>query len=482
MHELDIQIREYIDATSDPLTVDDVLYAPVGEAPVRPITFRSSPVRWSHGWAIAAVAAAVTTVVIGAVAWLAPAYETPSGDQPGAVTTVPSEAAIKVPASIVAEAVTPSSIGDASWTVYEGDSTDIVARLSTGDAAEVDVSLLDSLMSVDGIALDVFGEALGSAGTSTVQSWRVRVDWTETALAGGSAAVGADEFVRVYGEFEIGQVGEISVLASNTLTPVDEHGGTDLGDPIRTIAQYEWTSTQDGDRWTFEVVNSLTGETVGSVSSPFPLMTDGRILTATTAETVEFVSAGWFEPGAEYEIYYLDVGDSLLAYVKPGSSNNPVAFEVWRTTDGTNWDNLGPPRGFPSGYLPLHMGGGDGFYFSNLDDITDQNDSGPNSLTIGSQNGIDWVLMDGLPEVVGSIFRAGAGWVFAAMPMDSSRLSIFTSTDGTHWEPIDTSGIPGPFVGVDGGAGGWQFSGNTLFTTAYRDSPPLERLWLVRFP
>jgi hypothetical protein len=447
------------------------------------------------GWLVAAAAAVFVLVLIGGFGLLARVLnetdDAPVVDEPVVTTTQPAVTSTTVTASpaeteeasIVAEAVTPSLIGDASWTVYEGDSTEIVAGLSRDDTGEADVSLLDSLMSVDGIALDVSGEALGSAGTATVHSWRVHVDWIETALAGGSVAVSPDEFVRVIGEFEIGQVGEISVLASDALTPRDEHGGTELADPIRTVAQYEWTSTRDGDRWTFDVVDSLTGELVGSVSSPFPLMTDGRILTATTAETVEFVRAGWFEPGAEYEIYYLDVGDSLLAYVKPGSMNNPAAFEVWGTTDGTNWDNLGPPRGFPSGYLPMHMGGGDGFYFANLDDITDQNDPGPNVLTIGSQNGIDWVLVDGLPEeVVGSIFRIGAGWVFAAMPMDSSTLSIFTSTDGTHWEPIDTSGIPGPFIGVDGGADGWQPSGNTLFTTAYRDTPPIERLWVVRFP
>jgi hypothetical protein len=119
-------------------------------------------------------------------------------------------------------------------------------------------------------------------------------------------------------------------------------------------------------------------------------MTEGLILTATTAETVELVRSDWFEPGREYEAFYLDVDDSVLAYVKPGSINNPVAFEVWRTTDGTNWDNLGPPRGFPSGYHPQEISVSDGFYVVFLDDITDQNDPGPDFLTLRSQNGIDW--------------------------------------------------------------------------------------------
>lgn len=59
MHDLDTQIRSYLDATSEPLTIDDVLFVPVGDAPVRPITPRLAVLGWRRGWLIAGAAAAV---------------------------------------------------------------------------------------------------------------------------------------------------------------------------------------------------------------------------------------------------------------------------------------------------------------------------------------------------------------------------------------------------------------------------------------
>jgi hypothetical protein len=355
------QIRGTFDALDDaqaPVTAEEIMQGgssvrlvPIGEAQAGARGRRFSLL-------VAAGAAVLAVVVVGAVAWMAPFG---GGTRP-----------------------VSDSAPDTDF-VFWG------LGIRAGDLPMADESMLDSFMSVDGIVLSVSGEPLGSAGPSTVHSWSVGVDWVATALASGSVAVSPDEFARVYGEYAIGQVGEISVLASDALTPTDEHGGTELVDPIRTVAQYEWTSTQDGDRWTFVVVDSLTGELVGSVSSPFPLMTDGLILTATTAETVEVVRSDWFEPGAEYERYYFDVDDSLLVYVKPGPSYNPVAFEVWRTTDGTNWDNLGPPRGFPSGKI-IDISVSDGFYVVTLDafDVGTGGTDPGRDLILRSQNGIDW--------------------------------------------------------------------------------------------
>ena len=357
------QIRGTFEALDDaqaPLTAEEIMQRgsfvqllPIGEAQAGS-RGRRAPLL------VAAGAAVLILVVLGAVAWLAPFG---GGTRP------------------------VSDYPPAGEYIFWG------LGIRAGDLPMADESMLDSLMSVDGIVLSVSGEPLGSAGPSTVHSWGVGVDWVATALASGSVAVSPDEFVRIYGETAIGQVGEISVLASDALTPTDEHGGTDLADPTRTVAQYEWTSTQDGDRWTFMVVDSLTGELVGSVSSPFPLMTDGNglILTATTAETVELVRWDWLELGAEYETYYFDVDDSLLVYVKPGPGYSPVAFEVWRTTDGTNWDNLGPPRGFPSGHI-IDISVSDGFYVVTLDafEVGTGGTEPGRDLILRSQNGIDW--------------------------------------------------------------------------------------------
>jgi hypothetical protein len=235
------QIRGTFEALDDaqaPVTVEEIMQS-VGSVRLLPIGEVQAGARGKRLPLLVAAGAAVLAVaVVGAVAWLAPvADKTPPAEQPNTATTVPGQdtvpegdASIEVPASIVAEAVTPSSIGDASWTIYEGDPTDIVAELSrdapnfinwglgvrAGDLPAADESLLGSLMSVDGIALDVYGRPLGSAGPSTVHRWSVDVDCIETALSGGSVAVSPNEFVRVYGEQKFG---EISVLASDALTP-----------------------------------------------------------------------------------------------------------------------------------------------------------------------------------------------------------------------------------------------------------------------
>jgi hypothetical protein len=211
-------------------------------------------------------------------------------------------------------------------------------------------------------------------------------------------------------------------------------------------------------------------------------MTNGLILTATTADTVELAPPDWFEPSAEYETFYIDVGDSLLAYTKPGSANDPAAFEVWRTTDGTNWDSLGPPRGFPYGYQPEEISGGDGLYLIYLNDTFGENDPGPDFLTIQSEDGIDWAPADQLVAGGGSIHRVGAGWVFVAPLSRSNKVLILTSSNGTDWERIDTSDLPGAWLGRKTEGDRWQSAGNALFVTATGDNPPLERLWLVRFP
>jgi len=357
------QIRGTFEALDDaqmPVTAEEIMHRgsyarlpPIEEAQFA-ASSRRSPLLVAAGAAVLAVA------VVAAVVLLAP-----FGDDARPVGASPS----------------------ASEYIFWG------LGIRSDDLPIADESMLESLMSVDGIALDVSGGPVGSAGPSTVHSWTVSIDWTATALAGGSVlAVSPDDFVRVYGEYEFGQVGKISVLASDALIAIDEHGGTGLAEPIRVVAQYEWTSTQEGDRWTFVVVDSLTGELVGSVSSPFPLMTEGLILTATTAETVELVRSDWFEPGAEYERYYFDVDDSLLVYAKPGPSHNPVPFEVWRTTDGTNWDNLGPPRGFPSGYV-VDISVIDGFYVVTLDafDVGNGGTEPGGDLILRSRNAIDWI-------------------------------------------------------------------------------------------
>ena len=493
----------YLDEIQGEIDLIDVV------PPVQPIDGFAREHRERSKWLVAVAAAASVLFLVGGVAWLSPLGGLPPAAEPTTAvptdTSVPTDSSVPPteptttaiieateavpppgegpkPASIVEQVVTSSSIGDAAWTVYEGDSTDILDALSNeAFADESDLALPDSLMAVDGIATDVSGETLGNAGEFTLTQWSVHVNWIETALlhGGDELAVRSDNGgLLVETAIESG-IREISLYATDPHT--GEHGEVE-GEPIETIARYQWTSALGDSGWTFDVVDALTGEPVGSISSAFPMMTEDLILTVSQGETVESVRPDWFEVGREYETFYLNVDDSIHAYIKPGSINSPAAFEIWRSTDGTNWENLGQPQGFPSGYHPMHISRRDGLYLVNLDDITGRNEEGPDFLNIRSDDGINWFPVEDLPNTQGSIHRVETGWVWASPPGATATLSMWTSPDGTNWEPIDTTQIPGTFRGVNGGASGWTSSENALFASAYREDPPEERLWVVQFP
>lgn len=65
MHDLDTQIRDYLDATSDPLTADDVLYQRIDDDTVRPMnTPQKGPQSWSGRLVVALAAAAVVSALV----------------------------------------------------------------------------------------------------------------------------------------------------------------------------------------------------------------------------------------------------------------------------------------------------------------------------------------------------------------------------------------------------------------------------------
>ena len=100
MSDLDVQIREYIDAVSRPLTIDDV-EVPMGDGHVRPL--KPLPPRRGvrRRWGVAAAGAAVVFVVLAPVLLLLGGSESDvGGTEPEKATTGPSTTALQVPASI----------------------------------------------------------------------------------------------------------------------------------------------------------------------------------------------------------------------------------------------------------------------------------------------------------------------------------------------------------------------------------------------
>jgi hypothetical protein len=96
MPDLDMRIREYIDATSQPLTIDDVLGERI-ELTAGTATQRSRP------WAVVIAAAAVVLVIVGVVPWLmrSPGVNEPTAPSPSTSVSTPEAPNIPAPASEV---------------------------------------------------------------------------------------------------------------------------------------------------------------------------------------------------------------------------------------------------------------------------------------------------------------------------------------------------------------------------------------------
>lgn len=123
MYDLDVQIRDYVDATSAPLTVDEVLHVPVGDEPVRPFAPRGGGRRPLTGWLVAGAAAAIVVLVIGAVGLFAALR---SGGEAVVEPTTSTTLIGGVDALVIAESFAQArSDGDA----------DAVVALLAGDAS-----------------------------------------------------------------------------------------------------------------------------------------------------------------------------------------------------------------------------------------------------------------------------------------------------------------------------------------------------------
>jgi hypothetical protein len=113
MHDLDIQIRDYIDATSDPLTIDDILYAPIGAELVRPLRQRRPRFRWNRGWGIAAAAFVLITV------GLLPLLFSGESDQPAGTTIPVSTTVANIPLDARPAVWVAYGIHDANIETYD---------------------------------------------------------------------------------------------------------------------------------------------------------------------------------------------------------------------------------------------------------------------------------------------------------------------------------------------------------------------------
>jgi len=437
---------------------------------------------------VAVAAVVVVLVLVGSAAWLfgSIAPEGPATSSTTVVTSTtvapttlgpdPSSAAPEELApELVAEVVTSSSIGDARWTVYEDTSFGDLKRFAEAEVStsqDAAPTLPASLLSSEGIVTETWSSAVATAGETTLTQWAVGIDWKETVLlqGGDGLAERSDDgdlllLIETSSSDESGSVEAYLFTNHEELQAYQsalccDPGDSKLADTL--VATYDWTNTQLGDGWLFEVLESASGEPVGSVTSPsrFYLRDDrftDTFFTASQGGTAELTTPPWF---GDFEWFALDSEDSMLVYAKAGDSNSysSAPYEIWRSGDGVNWQNLGSPTGFRSEHLLWWVSGGDGLYVAQLENIEGD------SQVIRSENGIDWGPV-GLPSLrFHSVHRVDAGWV--ALTDDDSNLSILTSPDGTDWEPIDTSQIEDTFFRNLASSSGWTSSGNRQYVVA----------------
>ncbi|NNF63154.1 MAG: hypothetical protein HKN07_02750, partial [Acidimicrobiia bacterium] len=303
MLDLGTQLRVYLDTTAPAVELEDILTKPAGDSQVRPLRARNAS-RPTQAWA-AVAAAAVVLLLVGGMAWLlrtdqpeepavtstvVPTTVTPTTVIPTTVTPPPTSTAPQsVTPQLVDERVTPTSIGDASWKVFDSSSVDVLDLMAATDFGAPQHSapaLPDSLLSSEGIVTSARGHLVATAGDTTLTQWFVEIDWSGTALVHGGESLsdrsdngGLLHSIGISSSAESGSVTTYLLTGSDEeLLDVDGESYLPGVDPAvdaqlldHLVAKYDWTSAQSGDVWVVTVVDSESGEPVGSGTSTFPL-------------------------------------------------------------------------------------------------------------------------------------------------------------------------------------------------------------------
>jgi len=378
MHDLDIQIREYIDATSEPLTVDEVLHVTVGDEPVRPITLRDRGQRSRRGWLIAAAAAAAALVLIGGFGLLVRVVnetdDAPVVDDPVVTTTQPATIADLVTSTTAAQSLDevvetePPVVEDDAATPWRIGALPPYAETGTiatplGDAHWVRLSGSDNdpPWPVGG------GHALPvPEGFAVFQPPRIDYSIDPEVLVPAQLWVSADGIDWRVEELPVDAAAVEAALTYNDgvywLTSIEPNG--------------LWRST-DAAQWEAYDPSGLATPGPGWHSNGViaPPVTAGDVTLTYGNFNNDHNNSNTISDLHEERLYLLGDGEVVRVEVPwPTFSNVAVGFnlvtlfgardwiyayvegdqrsDVWRTSDGRSWTNLGAP-GFPESAAPI---------------------------------------------------------------------------------------------------------------------------------
>jgi hypothetical protein len=430
MHDLDVQIREYIDATSDPLTVDDALYVTVGEAAVRPINERKVDSRWKRGWVIASVAAVAVAITLGVV----PIALRSISSQPAASTIPAVPTSPSVPSVQSSERI-PMDWVEASGTLPSTGAFGLSPVVSNGSSF------------------------LGTVSETTGRPTLVRsvdgVSWSEV----DNPVPNFDTYPVAVGEHFI--LGDEASCDAFCFQWVSEDG----------VSWETMRSDLDGGFWVWDT--RWQGASLETVLTTDPERSNG--MDAFTVVVMEF------------DDHLIQYAKEFPNYPSTDPDANPsqtrTSFKALETFDGVTWEPLDPMPPFAPDLTKAYM---DArwqwlwkceFAVNNSQGMALLTDADGENLWTTS-DGITWnrlpkpQLVEGAPTTSRCIQAVDGGWIIApggasliSNPgsSDPSELvstdpgSILFSSDGITWSPVS---FPEEFADFSGRL---EAAGNTLF-------------------
>lgn len=479
---------------------------------VRPVpVYTPPPRRWRHGLAVAVAAGILVLVALGVVPLLLsregetnPANPVPTSipasipttqSTPEVDETNPEEMIVpkveenpevdldSIELPLITEVVTPSSIGDVTWRIYESNgeeqSFEVMTNLgaTVRDAGhadqELDPSLAPDEIFVDegSIVAQVSPSPLGAAGSSYLTRWNAWFDPFGTVLLANPDLSGnpheGEESLLGFGEH--GETIEVALYATEEEASLSRNKPSELTTgPVEIVARYRLDTSLQDDGTVLQVIDADAGQLIGRVTATIPLdwspfdddSGDG-FYTVSDGEGVEQVSPDW--DGGDFDAY-VAAGDRILVYIE-SSQGGP--YQIWETMDGRDWSNLGSPNGWPNGYAQPEVTYGDGMF---LVDLNDQVGGRADNVLLTSPNGVDWAPIESLPSGSGRLIRVDSGLAWVG----GEAVEVWTSSDGTTWDSIDLPVLPVPLGGLLGGGS----SGNVVW---FHQAEEIDRLWVLEF-
>lgn len=455
MHDLDVQIRDYIDATSQPLTIDDILYLSVGEEPVRPITQRTPRKTWNRGWLTAAAVAALVLITLGVTTLLVRATSV----EPAAPT---------LPTTTIAVPETPVDVPGTTLIVGPPDRQGPPFRdANPGSVEWTQVDLDPYVSGFAGAPLtvqrDIDGYVISGNGVLTYsqdgRTWTT--DPLSPELAEYQAFTSSGEWaVAGTGEWQQRQTDSRVLLRSDGAQwhEVDLPGAESSWPELPIVSGTSTLVRQGGTGQNFWVSTADGPFEMYEAPWDWPQTTDGEV----SGLTILAAPDGGFVALTTYNGVHPD--DSDLADGERDPSSALISAEIWTSPDGIVWTNNGAP-GFLAAdaisrsiYVTIrpHLGE---LLASATYNGAERRDTGNTVLgDYTSTNGLHWAPVPGpdatrVAESECWIHTMNMGYICASIRIEPETMfELQLSKDGETWVDINMPEVDFESYGFVGGA------------------------------